>query len=317
MVRLGERGQVLVLTVGLFPCLLGMVGMAIDVGTYAADRQHAQNAVDSAALALAGDLPAQNQPIGAAWLTKNGIQSTDKLTVTYTTNGPNPTVTVTLSRMHKFAFMPVLGINSKGLSASATAIKTSPGDAPGHLIPWAVPNTEPQVSGASVTLKYNPTNPLPSGEYGAIAIDGTGANVYRTDVTNNVTADVLAGASYTNQTGNLAGPTNQAVGDRIAGTDSRCDTFAEVAQGPVAGKYSIIPACNPFLSGSFASKRLVLVPITTQQKGSYTVVSFALFFIESINKAEVTGRFITANVHTGARVGIYVPGGMHWVRLTQ
>src|SRR5436309_1220490 len=49
-----ERGQILVFMVLLIPILLGMTGMAIDVGLGISDRRGAANAADAAALAGAG-----------------------------------------------------------------------------------------------------------------------------------------------------------------------------------------------------------------------------------------------------------------------
>ena len=46
-----ETGQVLMMFVLLIPILLGMVGMAIDVGTFASHRRSLQNSADAIALA--------------------------------------------------------------------------------------------------------------------------------------------------------------------------------------------------------------------------------------------------------------------------
>ena len=52
-----ERGQILVMAAILLPVLLGMAGMAVDVGSYASERRSLQNTADSIALAAGQDLP--------------------------------------------------------------------------------------------------------------------------------------------------------------------------------------------------------------------------------------------------------------------
>ena len=52
-----ERGQILVLAVGLIAVFLGMAALSIDLGFFMHERQNVQNAVDSGALAGAQMLP--------------------------------------------------------------------------------------------------------------------------------------------------------------------------------------------------------------------------------------------------------------------
>ena len=49
----GERGQAIIIVALLLPVLLGMAGMAVDIGSYASERRTLQNAADSIALAAA------------------------------------------------------------------------------------------------------------------------------------------------------------------------------------------------------------------------------------------------------------------------
>src|SRR2546423_15151262 len=81
----GQGGQIIVLAAILLPILLAMAGLAVDVGSYAAERRNLQNAADAIALAAARDLPNQNaaQASAQAWATKNGINSSN-MTVTIT-----------------------------------------------------------------------------------------------------------------------------------------------------------------------------------------------------------------------------------------
>lgn len=66
MADTAPRGQVLVLFAVLIVVLLGLAGLAIDVGRLVAERRHAQHAVDAGALAACRALIAGDTDIAAA-----------------------------------------------------------------------------------------------------------------------------------------------------------------------------------------------------------------------------------------------------------
>ena len=77
--RRSESGQILMMSAVLLPVLLGMTGMAVDVGGYASHRRQLQNAADSIALAGARELPDPNDSRDAAldWAARNNIDPGD------------------------------------------------------------------------------------------------------------------------------------------------------------------------------------------------------------------------------------------------
>src|SRR5437660_1670719 len=81
----GQRGQIIVIAAILLPILLAMAGLAVDVGSYAAERRSLQNAADAIALAAARDLPDQTaaQASAQTYAAKNGIAPSN-MTVTVT-----------------------------------------------------------------------------------------------------------------------------------------------------------------------------------------------------------------------------------------
>ena len=86
----GERGQTLVIMVFAMVILLGFAGLAIDGGNLYAQRRHAQNAVDNAALAYALAIN-QNQA-------NNGLsEATDLLAANGYVNGEN-NISITITR---------------------------------------------------------------------------------------------------------------------------------------------------------------------------------------------------------------------------
>ena len=299
---MNDRGQVAMVAALTLPVLLGMTGMAIDVGTYASDRRQLQNAADSIALAAAQELPDESAAVAAAhqWATRNGISLSDlTLTIdTTTTGGSAPYARATIDRQHDFAFVKVVGIDSKDVSARAAASKVSFGGSNG-IVPWTVTQATQDAAtlGGEVIMKYD-ADGANIGNFGAIRIDGPGANTYNTSVKFGSTAYACAatapncttgacpgvypeqcaetapecdGPDCTPQTGNLIGPTATGVDFRINNTLPECDTFDEVfsTPDPITGKSNIDPDCNPWTDGpgkctsdtDICSRRVIIIPV--------------------------------------------------------
>jgi hypothetical protein len=279
--RKRERGQIVMLGALVIPVILGMTGMAVDIGSYASERRDLQNAADSIALAAAQELPdgAEATSVANQWATKNGIDWGD-VTLSITGGNTAPRVRVSIERSHDFAFIKVIGINDKDVSASAAADKVSHGGSDG-IVPWSVTQETvdwayDQGDGALVTMKYDSTG-AENGNFGAIRIDGTGSNVYGDSVqygsdtvacavsapncttgacpgsypaTCAETSPTCDGPECDPQTGNLVGKTREATDFRMDNTSAACDTFAETFTGPDAdGEYVLVPDCNPWLDG--------------------------------------------------------------------
>lgn len=249
----GERGQVLMITAGILPILLGMAGLAVDYGSYASERRDLQNAADSIALAAAQELPDQGDAESVAddWAARNGIDL-DDVTVTVSGGSVEPQVRVVISRPHSFTFMRVLGIDERNVGARAAAGKFSFGAAAG-VVPWSITQNTVDNSppGTIVTMKYD-SNGGSNGNFGAIRIDGNGASDYEYSAkygsSNRVCAQTTPGCTAAEcpgstcaetapecdgdqcqpKTGNMTGPTRDAVDFRMNNTSASCDTFAEV-----------------------------------------------------------------------------------------
>jgi len=305
--RRRERGQVLLLFAVAIPILLGMTGMAIDIGSYATERRDLQNAADAASLAAAQELPDAGAAEAAAhaWGLKNDIDVAD-MDVSVTGGTTAPRVRVVIERSHEFAFMPILGIDEKDVSGAASAVKVSYGGGSG-VVPWSVTEdtlnwATTQPPGTEVTLKFGADNGE-VGNYGVIAIDGTGASVYEEAVefgsdsamcaigTENCpvgsctgdypdacaeTAEECDGALCEPETGNISGKTKSAVEYRLDHTKDECDTFGETFSGPDAdGEYDLDPDCNPWASGGACpdpetdppaecSRQVIIIPVIDQ-----------------------------------------------------
>lgn len=315
LMRRFERGQAMMVFALALPVLLGMTGMAVDLGSYANDRRSLQNAADSIALAAARDLPDATAATASAqsWATKNGIDWS-QVTLSITGGTTAPKVSVDISRRHNFAFVRMVGLSAQNVGAHAAAVKASFGGGAG-IVPWAVTQAtvDQAGNGGVVTLKYDATGSN-TGDFGAIQIDGSGAATYQNDVSYGsssylcaVTApDCTTGAcpgSYPNvcaetapscdgpecnpETGNMIGPTQRAVDFRTSHTISTCDTFAEAFPTQDAdGTYHLAPGCNPWTSGagycaaatSLCSRRVAVIPVINGfGNGSSTDVTIQRF----------------------------------------
>jgi len=350
-IRRNERGQIIVLAALLMTVLMGFAALAIDVGSMASDKSDLQNAADAMALAAAADLPDASAATSAAhtWATKNGVDPSEIQSIQIQQqslpNVPNPRVTVNLSRDHDFVFAKALGINSTDIEASASAMKTSYGGGDG-IVPWTVQEAQKAAAnpGDLVTLKYD-AHDSENGNFGPIAIDGTGASVYRNEekygcqsticsegaVTQGCqeTAPECDGADCYTEPGNMMGPTRDGVDYRMNNTDSACDSFAEVFTSNDNGTYSIDQECNPFIEGSKPSLRVIIVPVIDELcdgRCLVTIKEFALFYLEGYgsggctggSNCEIAGRFVKANITTGGLVGVYDPDAlMHFTRLVE
>lgn len=336
-----DHGQALAFICVLLAVILGSTAFAIDVGSYATDRRDLQNAADAIALAASQELPNQDAATAKAqaWATKNDIPLAD-MTLTFTAQNPpsqpNPKVKVSLQRNHTFHFAPVIGINNANVQASAAAIRTSPGGSTG-LVPWSV--TQPVLNlvppGQTTVLKYDSTGGG-NGNFGAVRIDGSGANVYRDTVefgsNNGLCATGVTGCPFASvvstETGNMVGPTRTAVDYLMANTATSCDAWAEVTL-IAGGKTTLDPACNPFIAGGNpASLRIIVIPVIASLCGgncNVTITQFALFFVEgyaaggcSGNHCNIQGRFINSNTNYGAQVGVFGANTLaHFVRLVE
>lgn len=295
---LREGGQVVLITALLVPVMLGMAGMAVDIGSYASERRSLQNAADSIALAAAQELPDEAAAVaaGETWAAKNSIDLTN-LTITVTGGSVEPKVTASINDEHEFAFIRILGVSDGDVSARAAATKNSFGGGAG-IVPWSVTQdtVDTAGNGALVTMKYDATG-VENGNFGAIRIDGPGSSTYNTSVkygSGTVACAVTApncvasacpgtypsvcaetspecdGPECDPQTGNMVGPTRTGTDFRMTYTSTECDSFEKAFPTQDAnGVYDLNPDCNPWLDGpgkcdtatDLCSRRVLIIPV--------------------------------------------------------
>jgi len=324
-----ERGAVLVFVAITLPIIFGFSAFVIDMGLLLENRRLLQNGVDAAALAGAQLLPESPDnaiATGISYAQSNGVQGgeLDSPTVS-TTYVANDTITVFAQRNVPFSFARVLGINNGTVTATAKAVSGVVGRSKG-LTPWGVanpsgvPGCNPDTQfcfnfGQLYTLKLGPGSGI-EGSYQALAIDGSGATIYRNTLINGSANYLTAGTWVPRETGNMAGPTEQGLNRRI-GTNSQ--TLSDVV--------SYNPSNTPqWTLLDPRSPRLMVVPIVREYTGQGSssevyVQGFALFFVESWqrqgNNMDIDGYFIDTTIPGAIWSPAYVNYGTRAVKLLQ
>jgi hypothetical protein len=200
-----------------------------------------------------------------------------------TTSYPDDTISVTVERDVGFVFGRVLGLSSKTVSASATAMVGSPAGA-GGLDP-----------GDTATLKYNATS-VSIGNFLPLALDGSGSSNYEQNIIEGSDSWLCAQgqeqpdcpSTAETETGNMVGPTRQGLKWIIENTSQECDAFDEVFTADPAnpGRDVLKPGCDRFVSDSAASYRVIIVPVIDGLCNGHctvNVLGFALFFVEGVS----------------------------------
>lgn len=322
-----ERGQGLVLGALALFLVAGFAALAIDVGQAMHERRELQKAADAAALAGAGELPfsaGDALSIAQEWAEKNGIDVAGELSsveVT-STHAPNDTITVQVERDVPYVFARVLGFDSQTIHATATARVGSPAAMAG-LRPFGVLESAIDYSG-STPLKYDAKTHT-NGNFGGLALDGNGANVYRNTIKygSDTPACAQGEPGCTNPTietepGNMIGPTRVGIQYLLDNASTACDEFGEVFvpddSTPNPNDYTLTDGCNPFRAGGPGdSAPVIMTPVIDHLcsgRCDVTVLYFAMFFVEDLdsctgNDCVVHGRFAKANVDVGGLIGSY------------
>ena len=275
------------------------------------------------------------------WETKNGVQPSEVVSIEFGTTcsglSEPTTITVRLERSQPTFLARALGITSGTIRACATAGRFSLGGGSG-AVPWGLEDTcfVGATFGQTYTLKYDSQATgadcdSQGGNFGAMAVDESGAGPNCTSIPGpdeerkyrkaicfgairdlcSVTATDCSGEAgddcsgspvadheLCTEPGNMTGPTRDGVEYRMNHTSADCDTWEEVTTDD--GKLE--PACNPWVSPSAGSLRVILVPIVDglwSEGGRHkvTIVDFAIFFLEyppqcTGNDCDIKGRFI-------------------------
>jgi len=269
-----EKGAAVVIVALSMTVMMGFAALIVDVGNLYLNKTRLVNMADAAALAGVQDLPGDPQSAVASaysYATQNGING-DVVGVSISNN--NSALTVNVSRTVPFFFAKVFEMTSANVGARAVAA-IKPIIAISGVVPFGIAK-QPLVYGQTYTLKDGAGDGY-SGNYGALALGGNGANVYRGNIEDGYSGQLRIGDWVSTQPGNMSGPTGNGVDYRISLDPTA--TFATVQKG---------------------SPRILVVPIIdsldVNGRSEVQIVGFAAFFLEGVggqgNDNYVTGKFM-------------------------
>jgi hypothetical protein len=162
-----NKGQAAVLCVLFLAGLLGLSALVLDVGSWFRASRSSQAAADAAALAGAQALPATPgvaTSLALQYASSNG-GGVLPANVTITTGlSANDTISVAVRRTAPGFFSKLLGVNSVGVAAHATARAAGLAQAQ-YVAPIAVDESEPNLSGPGCPC-FNSPMTLPLGKVG-------------------------------------------------------------------------------------------------------------------------------------------------------
>jgi hypothetical protein len=349
----GESGASLAFIAVILVALLAVSALAIDLGMLYIGQQRAQNVCDESALSavvlLTGQpncatqtgLPATtaqqvattNNQLSPKWQVYVPGTSTPGVQVTFptgtVTSNSGQAISVTSGQAITvkgfvnvtYGFAQIMGLQSRTVSASATAIVEPMNSLTSSLfVPLVVSNTtvfggngQPALQfGQEATLKTTAwqDNFLGPGNFGMIDLpgDGPGGSTLRSRLAGDLPAVTVSGVPSTTvstEPGNKTGPVYQGLSDRLAKETNPLFTNDSTAWANWLAAYNST-------TGTFPSTwRLALVPIVQDPsapvngRSTVTIIGYAGFFIESAPKNQpVVGRFIQ---------GTYVGGNIRWI----
>jgi hypothetical protein len=291
--RKAPKGQALFIVILALPVIVGALTLVMDVGNLYYNQVSMQVAADSGVLAGALYLPSYpSQAVSVAqdYAQRNGIKAGE--IVSCTVSPDNKTVLITTSRNLPCFFCRVLGegtahadtapstetTSGTGIKVGASALIV-PIKAATGVVPIGLNSGTDLNFGNVVQLKQGQVGP---GNWSPLALGGTGADNYRTNVQNGYPGSISVGDSLQTETGNMVGPTNQAFQDRISRGNNQFST-------------------GTFQNHDLNDPRVMLIPIVdfSNINGSSQVPmkGFAMMWIVSVSgQGTITCYFIQQSV---------------------
>jgi hypothetical protein len=273
MKKLDDKGNVAIILCLVITGLIGFAAYVIDVGIVYAEKEKLTNAIDSAALAAILELPSNDikaKAVAVDYLKKNNV---DPNQTTIVVGSDHKSIQIEGIKNVKHMFAPIIGINSSNVNAKTKAVLAPTKSVSSGIRPFAV-EAYNFPYGEQVTIKEGAGDGY-HGNYGAVALGGQGANVFRVNALYGYNGTISVGDYIDTEPGNIAGVTND-IENYINSEHSTFDNFSR------------------------DSIRLWTIPLvdslTVDGRKSVLVVGFAAFYVESVNdvsgKVEIKGRFI-------------------------
>lgn len=316
--RRREEGQVLVLFAAGIVGFIALVGLAVDAGSIVFTRTDLQKTADAAALAASQDLPSTTNATSAANVYVGDNVAGATAAVSFQSIGTdNDTVSVTVNKKANAFFLQVLGVDGWNISATAK-VRVASYTGGNGLVPFGLvasndsnstllqnpcfdgwtPTGEPRFkSGQSCTLKTG-AGENSGGDFGALSLDGAGADTYRENIAKGSTGTYKKGDQVPSETGAMAGPTKQGMQDRLdeplpagCATLNKNQVIEYTTRPDGSTAASVRPEC-------YDHPHIILIPVVDKidNPEMSTILGFAFMWVSNVGTqgghTKVTGEFL-------------------------
>lgn len=235
-----RRGGILVLVAAAMGMLIATAAFVVDMASALQSRTAQQAAADAGALAAAHGLLGEPDEAAAAaeavsWVGRNGFDIGPEDVTFWDHPSGRRAVTVSWTEETPAYFARAFGRTQLPVFVSASAVLGELEEIPNGVLPFAVPaytdaNGDWWVLSSTTPGDYRRMTDDPptqmilkvdqqnnnAGNFLALALDGTGGNVYRDSIVNGAQTPLAVGDVVPTQTGGLIGPTRQALNERLA-----------------------------------------------------------------------------------------------------
>ncbi|NDI36374.1 pilus assembly protein TadG-related protein [Chengkuizengella sediminis] len=293
-----EKGSSLVLVSISLVVLLAFVGLVVDFGKVYVIKTDLQKVANAAALSGAQELTnneANVMEVVDTILNEHGQQNNLETTEI----NMEQDVTVFLSENVSLSFSKILGFTNIDVPVRAKAEIKAMGSAIG-VAPLGIDESIPLQYDLEYQLKVDQTG-VDTGNFGILALGGTGAKTYETNLRNGYDQEIKIGDILDTQTGNIAGKTRSAVNERI--DDCQYIPGDEIPRD--CSRIILVPVYRPYNQ-------------TSNQLKEVEVVGFAYFYLlepMSHRDTAITGMFIK-RTGTGSTSEGVSNKGAYAIRLT-
>jgi len=272
-----EQGSSMIITALLMVVMLGMAGLAIDMGvmykTKSSLNKTANMAVLSGAQELVNSEDSVRRVVNKILLAEGQEESLREINIdtegTYRLN-------VILERSEPMYFLKLFNLKSMKITSSATAELAAMGRAQG-AVPLGIDDSIPLEYMKEYNLKVD-SGYSEYGNFGILALSGPGARLYEQDLRDGYQGEIKVGDIINTETGNIAGKTRDAVNYRI--------NSCPYPDGDITGR-----------NNSRIMLVLVYEPyeVNSNQMKKVKVAGFAYFYLKSPmghNDSSIKGYFI-------------------------
>ncbi|GEL77985.1 Tad domain-containing protein [Tenuibacillus multivorans] len=231
-----------------FTGLLALTGLVVDGGLLYSTHADLQKSANAAVLSGGQELTEEQEV----------VQQIVDETLTYheeldslieTTIIPERRVTVELEKPVGTTFMQLFGVDSVDVNVDATARIAVMGRATG-VAPLGIDKSVDLEYGEEYTLKVDESG-VDTGFFGILALDGPGARTYKETLLHGSDGEFKIGDVIDTQTGNIAGPTKEAVDILV----NSCSDMDE----PDCRRILLIPVYEPYNHNQNQMKEVKIV----------------------------------------------------------